>query len=945
MMIGIFQNKTFNFIFAAAFLSVAFFGVSILAQETPPVGVPSDIPSGPPAAPPTGGVPAEEEFQKFQEETGFKPAEYLKEAEPERPKFEEPGKIPDEIKQYVSGKELVEIYCATVRWKSGGFFTAMDAVKKHVVPAVEKAKELNIQVDLPDVYDLKANGLKKIEAICAAATLDEAERLVLEFSDWGQKEAIMKFDGLRSSLEEKLKEKGDEFRDRIKTEIDAFVSEERQKIERDLRLEAEQLAAAKKQELEAAQDPNVNVNAIRNQLQNKIQSKANQKKSELEAKVRNKIKEIMGDNEEKFKEIGNIFKGLGSKINDEIKAGESAYAQYKEQAFLSRKILVSAILDKNIESGLKKLEEERQSIEDARKEDPTIKSVDQIKTELQDDRRELITKLDAAIRAGDETSFQNALADFKMKWETYRREMEKAASQAVGKACTVALAQFKEAKPRIDDGSKKIRDLQAECAGGVSDECLKINEFAPRFGTILGKFDGIKSEMAIAEKMCQTPETADRQNLIALMRKIQADAEDLKIYGEALEAEKQKAIAESARQICAQVLPQLDAAKTELAKNDIVVLRNNVKKCANQTGEECKIVNQLAPQFKNFESTVNEFSSNISKAEEFCAAPEKENLEDLRNILEPLKQRGDDLRALGKELQAAQAEKANEKIICRAVIPELEIAKGKISDGLLEAAAARNECAGKTDNRCVGINALADKFAEVKNQGESILKKISDINAVCSKAGTNPPSASFIENIGSLKADAETLKKSVADLKAEKEKHYEIGSEITIPNGSFWEGELPRANTLEIFGRINYPKAAGGQWLMEISVNGKPISSPLLNKGGTFKYADGRSFPYYSPGGGSGTTSFIKSAPYYGRSYTYYFSPKPAWMLFYVPDFKTDDTTAAGGYQVLTDQGQAHHYVWNVSDLAGSAETMLVKIKHNGLISAAGPLIIKLYAK
>lgn len=940
-----FSKINFIVIFLAALALSGFFGAAstgflkqsaLFAQENPPT--PPEVPF----AVPNGVIPADDEFQKFREETGFEPEEYLKESEPERPKFEEPGKIPEEIKQYVSDKELIEIYCATVRWKSGGFFTAMDAIKKHLVPAVEKVKELDINVDLPDIDSLKAEGLKRIEAVCGAQILNEAERLVQEFSDWGQKEAFSRFDGLRSSLEEKLKSKGDEFRSKINTEIDAFVSEERQKIEQDLNQEAERLASAKKQELEAAQDPNIDVNAIRARLQNEIQSKTDEKKSEMEAKIKDKIKALMGGSETKFKEIGGLFKGLGAKINDEIKSGEKQYEQYKKQAFDSRKKLALKILDKNLEDGIKQLDEARQSIDDARKEDPTIKSADMVKAELRDDRRLLAATLDAALETGDEAAFQNALADFKVKWETYRRDMEKAASQAVGKACTVALAQFKEASPRINGGLKQINDLQAKCAGSATDECLKVNEFAPRFGTILGKFAGIKSEMAIAETMCQTPETADRRNLIALMRKIQADAEDLKVYGEALEAEKQKAIANSAKQICGQVLPQLDAAKTELAKNDIVVLRNNVKKCANQTGEECKIVNQFTSQVKNLDLAVNAFLSDVSKAEEFCRSPKEENFEDLRNVLEPLKQKGENLRVLGKELRASQSEKASEKAICRAVVPELEIAGGKVSGGLLEAAAVQNECAGKTDSRCAGINSLTDGFSSVKNQGESILKKISEADAVCSKAGNNPPSEPFIAAINSLKTDAEALKKSVADLKTEKEKHYEMGSEIVIPRNSSWEGELPVAKTLELFGRIDYSKAAGGQWLMEISVNGRPISAPLLNKGKTFKYADGRSFPYFSPGGGgSGKTSFKD-----GKSYDYHFSPNPAWLLFYVPDFQTDNTSAGGGYQISTDAGQAHRYVWDVSGLAGSGKTILVKIKNNGLIGEKTmPLIIKLYSK
>ena len=116
----------------AALALGGFFGAAIFAQENPPAA--PEIPSAPPA----GVIPTDNEFQNFQEETGFEPDEYLKEAEPERPKFEEPGKIPDEVRQYVSDKDIVEIYCATVRWKSGGFFTAMDAIKKHLVRPLKK---------------------------------------------------------------------------------------------------------------------------------------------------------------------------------------------------------------------------------------------------------------------------------------------------------------------------------------------------------------------------------------------------------------------------------------------------------------------------------------------------------------------------------------------------------------------------------------------------------------------------------------------------------------------------------------------------------------------------------------------------------------------------------------------------------------------------------------
>jgi hypothetical protein len=109
----------------------------------------------------------------------------------------------------------------------------------------------------------------------------------------------------------------------------------------------------------------------------------------------------------------------------------------------------------------------------------------------------------------------------------------------------------------------------------------------------------------------------------------------------------------------------------------------------------------------------------------------------------------------------------------------------------------------------------------------------------------------------------------------------------------------------------------------------------------SFRYADGRVFPYFSSGGGSGQTSFKD-----GRPFIYYKTQGSAWMLFYVPNFDTDNTSVGDGYQVLTDPGQAHRYVWNISSLVGNADTMTVKIRNNGFVGAGTlPLVVKLYAK
>lgn len=863
-----------------------------------------------------------------------------------------PG-IPSQARDFIIDKDFVEVYCLMTKWKSGEFFAALDSVKENLYPAIEKVREMVIDINTPNLEEIKSEAEAKLNAICNAATVEAANAAVQDFYDFGTNfDESMK--SLNTELDTKLRAKGEALKEKVNAEINHFVEEQKTKMNEEIKSFADGLAADFQNqlntEIEAQQFTSAEqaqsfvesrVASFESSIKIEISAKVEEKKKELQAAIQVKVEEVVGPEKKKFEDIGNLFKNMGNKIQAGIASRQGQYEQYKDQAFAKRKEIVFKLVDKNIEQGLTELEKNQSQLEEARKGDPTVKSVDEIKSELAQDRKVLEAKLDVALAAGNESAFGGALDDFRAKWENFRTEMEKEASQATSKICTVAMAQFQAANSQIDPGLQKIKDLQARCSANTSDECLKVNELAPRFNTLTSKLSNIKSAIADAQKMCQSPETADRQNLIILMNKIKSDGEDVKIYGEALAAEKSKIIAASVKQICDQVLPQLAAAKTEIAKNDLAVLQGNIDKCKGKTTAECQVINQLTVKFNDLNSKINSFSNDISKFEWICGNPGESNFEQLRDTGNILKGRGDEIKLLAKELQALQAEKGSEKALCQAIVPELDIAKAQVSSGLKEIASTQSACSGKIDAKCARINSLGDKFNSAKNQSENIFKKISDVDRICEMAGTGVPSESLLTLIESLKTDEESVRAVIADLKTEKEKSYVMGTEIVIPKNSVWEGILPATKTLELFGRIDYQKAGGGQWLMEISVNDYPITSALINKGMSFRYADGRVFPYFSSGGGSGQTSFKD-----GRPFIYYKTQGSAWMLFYVPNFDTDNTSVGDGYQVLTDPGQAHRYVWNISSLVGNADTMTVKIRNNGFVGAGTlPLVVKLYAK
>lgn len=140
-----------------------------------------------------------------------------------------------------------------------------------------------------------------------------------------------------------------------------------------------------------------------------------------------------------------------------------------------------------------------------------------------------------------------------------------------------------------------------------------------------------------------------------------------------------------------------------------------------------------------------------------------------------------------------------------------------------------------------------------------------------------------------------------------------IPSEIVLNPGEAWEGDLPLSRILDLQARLNYHIVAGANYALNVWVNGQRLTGPLLNKAAQFTYKDGRTFPYQRAEG---------------------------WLVLYSPDFNANNGTAGGGYQVMTDPGEAYRYRWDLSAVAGAGPTMHVRIVHSAP-KAVGPLVIR----
>ena len=130
-----------------------------------------------------------------------------------------------------------------------------------------------------------------------------------------------------------------------------------------------------------------------------------------------------------------------------------------------------------------------------------------------------------------------------------------------------------------------------------------------------------------------------------------------------------------------------------------------------------------------------------------------------------------------------------------------------------------------------------------------------------------------------------------------------IRGSIVLRPSEQWSGPLRLDGVLPIESRLLYEKPAGGAYALEIAINGRPLTDPPLNKTSPMRYADGRNYPYREPN-------------------------SARWMLFYSHDYEANNRSAGGGYEVMTDRGEAYRFVWNVAQLLGGQSSAQVQFRN-----------------
>jgi hypothetical protein len=682
--------------------------------------------------------------------------------------FEEPGDIPDFVREQIGEAKLVQIYCAMTRWKTGDLFSAIAAADREVKTVLDAAADLDVTVAMPDTASIKAEAEKRIQAVCAAKDVDEANRLVLDFQSWGKTGMDDKMKATRSELQSKMSAKGVALCEEITDFVEPLAEEESAKMSAYMQSQAANIAAQYQSTFEGrtSAPSDSEIAAVKAEIQGKLDAIAAAEEPKIRARIEAQIEAKFGETKKGLEDFGKTANGIGTRIKQYIEAHRGDYDQYRDEALKLRRDAIVEVLKSRLAEALTNLEDARADIDEDRKNDPTLPKVDEIKSELQEDADGLAAKLDAALEAGDEQALQGHLEAFESKWDNYRATLEARALGSVSGICGKALSQLAPVKQKISDNTGRIDSLLDSCSGDTSVRCLKVGEFAPRLDDLATRLDDLTAGIDTIEAVCAAPESTSAKELAGMLKQIESDGNAVKVFGEALEAEKNQVIAESAKEACDQALPRTRAGLAEIDKGEMDRLESEIAKCK-KTGfglcEDSKVTDHMS-RIEPLMDTVVEWAAEV---EEICKNPDEEKLAELEDARAYLEDTGDKLRRETKALKVITDayERPTMSYVCQSAMSSLNVARKEISLGLAEMNKLTAGCTDKTDARCAAIAGSSGKIASLRQKANETFGKIDGIAKQCKNAGKEEATDEFLTSLNAIRDDEAALKKLADEIK------------------------------------------------------------------------------------------------------------------------------------------------------------------------------------
>jgi len=340
-------------------------------------------------------------------------------------------KVSGDIKELVPQKDLLELFCLQTKAKSSDFFAALYALESVLAPAINDMSKIGMDVSgVPSIDAYSSEGWAKLNAVCEAKNFAEAQSAADDLKEFGQKTKKELVD-LRSNLAKDLKAKGEEFKKetetKIKSEVDEWVKQEKDKARNELDQLAEQLSEQAKNNLtqemqakefssedEAKAYAQSRAGQIKAEITAKINKLAEEKQNKIEEEANKKAEELLGGDADKFKDIAKKMENLEGDIKKLMSQKGKEYQQYKVEAAKKRQELILKVIDESIAEGRKKLEEKNEMM---KKNGLQAGNLDGYIKSFQEDKKDLVTKIEQAIANDDFDSINVIVYEMQEKWK------------------------------------------------------------------------------------------------------------------------------------------------------------------------------------------------------------------------------------------------------------------------------------------------------------------------------------------------------------------------------------------------------------------------------------------------------------------------------------------------------------------------------------------------
>ena len=454
--------------------------------------------------------------------------------------------IPADVKDKVSEKDVVDIYCNKARWKSGKFFDAIDAVGPALSSAIAAC---GISVAVPDASGLKAQAQAKIDAVCAANNIAEARTTVKDLISFMKQNAQGPYENMEKEIAPLMTAMGAAIKEKATAKSKEIVDAEKVRIKAELEAEAQSMAS---QLTAGAGQGGVDAASIGAQIQSRISSLAQQKAAEIGTKVKTEVEAAIAPDVQKIKDCGKGFEAVGTAVNNAFAAGESKWAQYKTAANTKQKQVIGAILDANLATAKEELDKARDQLAAAKQAGKTDKNADEIWAALQQQKQDILNSVDA----GDDMAFETKVSGMKTKWESLKKDLQSQAADPV-EICKQATAQIDAGRGQITQAQSTVADLQSRCAGKADQECASVNSQSAKFSELGSKLNTILQKMDSVSSMCsRITASSPYTDLLANLNDLKAAEDDANARIKELQSNKAEQMSAGA---LAEVVPQLKA--------------------------------------------------------------------------------------------------------------------------------------------------------------------------------------------------------------------------------------------------------------------------------------------------------------------------------------------------------------------------------------------------